>query len=295
MKGTTNKYWENEEAIITEATGAEVRYYKEAGKIQLYATYEKDGETKIGKGAVWSTEDMGEMDAVKLAFAVMDGLKDSGISNDAFADAYELLKAEMGNVSDDDEEEDAEDTLDDEFEDEIPDYKSMKIGELKQLCFECDIKVPAKATAKAMIALLDAYYADNATDDEEEDDEEETNSVEQFVGKNIIWDGESYKKANRKVGKDYIEWMKDADEWVSYMVEEGEKIAKMPTKTQKQKKAQDKVYGELNAEVKEWVDAWDGYCDVKVVSEITRALVLGKLDYASAMVRFASIIDGLKF
>ena len=95
-----NKYWENEEAIITATENAEVRTFAEAGKIQLYSTYYKDDERKLSRACVWSTEDMEADEAVRLAYAVMQGLLDSGVENDAFSQAYALLEKEVANLSD---------------------------------------------------------------------------------------------------------------------------------------------------------------------------------------------------
>lgn len=95
-----NKYWENEEAIITATENAEVRTFTEAGKIQLYSTYYKDDKRNLSRACVWSTEDMEADEAVRLAYAVMQGLLDSGVENDAFSQAYALLEEEVANLSD---------------------------------------------------------------------------------------------------------------------------------------------------------------------------------------------------
>lgn len=293
---SNNKYWENEEAKVTQATGAEVRFFEQAGKIQIYATYTKDGEVKVGKGAVWSTEDMDEEDALNLAYAIMDGLKDSGISNDAFADAYEILKNAVN--AEDDEEEEAEDEFDEDFEDEeIPDYKSMKLGELKELCFELELEIPARANAKKIVAMLDEYYAEDADEDDEESEEEESENPlsVSYVGKNVIFDADGYRAAKKRISKHYMEWMEDADAWVSYIIDRSAEIREMPTKTQKQKKAQDAEYAEFNSNIADWVDTFDGMCDVKAVEEVANSLKFGKNTYEMAMVVMTKLIDEMKF
>ena len=95
-----NKYWENEEAVVTATENAEVRTFVEAGKIQLYSTYYKDDERNRSRACVWSTENMEADEAVRLAYAVMQGLLDSGVENDAFSQAYALLEEEVANLSD---------------------------------------------------------------------------------------------------------------------------------------------------------------------------------------------------
>ena len=91
-----NKYWENEVAVETETSMAVVKYYKEAGKVQLFPTYlDKNNEVQLGRGCTWDNNEMSSEDAVKLAFAVMQGLLDSGIENDAYSEAYSLLSDEI--------------------------------------------------------------------------------------------------------------------------------------------------------------------------------------------------------
>ena len=91
-----NKYWENEVAVETETSMAVVKYYKDAGKVQLFPTYlDKNNETQLGRGCTWDNNEMSSEDAVKLAFAVMQGLLDSGIENDAYSEAYSLLSDEI--------------------------------------------------------------------------------------------------------------------------------------------------------------------------------------------------------
>ena len=91
-----NKYWENEVAVETVTKEAVVKYYKEAGKIQLFPTYvDKNNEKQLGRGCTWDNNEMSSEDAVRLAFAVMQGLLDSGIENDAYSEAYDLLSSEV--------------------------------------------------------------------------------------------------------------------------------------------------------------------------------------------------------
>ena len=296
---TSNKYWENETPIITETNFGEVHYFKEAGKIQLYPVYEdKDGELKLGRACVWDNNDMEADDAVRLVYALMQGLIDVGVENDAFSDAYSLLGDYINEnpIDEDDEEEESDDvTLDEEFEDEEYDYSEMSLAELKELCFEREIEIPKRTSTKTLIKLLEAYDADNA-DDEDDDEEEEIET--KFVGKNLVYEDGKVRKANKKVRKVYLDWAEDVIEWANYIAEEIAKISGMPTKTQKQKKAQDAVYAELRDNVAEWITEWEDEDIMAQIEEVTHDMMLGKNGTVvergmRGMIAMLKIVDGM--
>lgn len=296
---TSNKYWENETPIITETNFGEVHYFKEAGKIQLYPVYEdKDGELKLGRACVWDNNEMEADDAVRLVYALMQGLIDVGIENDAFSDAYSLLgdyinENPIDADADDEEESDDDTTLDEEFEDEEYDYSEMSLSELKELCFEREIEIPKRTSTKTLIKLLEAYDEDNADD---EDDEKEMEF--KFVGKNLVYEDGKIRKANKKVRKVYLEWAYDVIEWANYIAEETAKLVQMPTKTQKQKKAQDEVYTELKDNVMEWITEWEDEDVIEEIEEIVNDMMLGKNGTVvergmRGMMAMLKIVDGM--
>lgn len=295
---TSNKYWENETPIITETNFGEVHYFKEAGKIQMYPVYEdKDGELKLGRACVWDNNEMEADDAVRLVYALMQGLIDVGVENDAFNDAYSLLGDYINEnpIDEDDEEESDDVTLDEEFEDEEYDYSEMSLAELKELCFEREIEIPKRTSTKTLIKLLEAYDADNA-DDEDEEEEEEIET--KFVGKNLVYEDGKVRKANKKVRKVYLDWAEDVIEWANYIAEEIAKISEMPTKTQKQKKAQDAVYAELKDNVAEWVTEWEDEDIMAQIEEVTHDMMLGKNGTVvergmRGMIAMLKIVDGM--
>ena len=295
---TSNKYWENETPIITETNFGEVHYFKEAGKIQLYPVYEdKDGELKLGRACVWDNNDMEADDAVRLVYALMQGLIDVGVENDAFNDAYSLLGDYINEnpIDEDDEEESDDVTLDEEFEDEEYDYSEMSLAELKELCFEREIEIPKRTSTKTLIKLLEAYDADNA-DDEDEEEEEEIET--KFVGKNLVYEDCKVRKANKKVRKVYLDWAEDVIEWANYIAEEIAKISEMPTKTQKQKKAQDAVYAELKDNVAEWITEWEDEDIMAQIEEVTHDMMFGKNGTVvergmRGMIAMLKIVDGM--
>lgn len=297
---TSNKYWENETPIITETNFGEVHYFKEAGKIQLYPVYEdKDGELKLGRACVWDNNNMEADDAVRLVYALMQGLIDVGVENDAFSDAYSLLSDYINEnpIDEDDEEESDDTTLDEEFEDEEYDYSEMSLGELKELCFEREIEIPKRTSTKTLIKLLEAYDADNA-DDEDDDEDEEEEIETKFVGKNLVYEDGKIRKANKKVRKVYLDWAEDVIEWANYIAEEIAKISEMPTKTQKQKKAQDAVYAELKDNVAEWITEWEDEDIMAQIEEITHDMMLSKNGTVvergmRGMIAMIKIVDGM--
>lgn len=299
---TSNKYWENETPIITETNFGEVHYFKEAGKIQLYPVYEdKDGELKLGRACVWDNNEMEADDAVRLVYALMQGLIDVGVENDAFSDAYSLLGDYINeNPINEDEEELDPDFEDDDEEEEI-DYSELSLKELKTLCMEREIEIPknigtpAKGSKQRLIELLEAYDEDNA-DDENDDEEEEIET--KFVGKNLVYEDGKIRKANKKVRKVYLDWAEDVIEWANYIAEEIAKISEMPTKTQKQKKAQDAVYAELKDNVAEWITEWEDEDIMAQIEEITHDMMLGKNGTVvergmRGMIAMLKIVDGM--
>lgn len=292
----SNKYWENETPIVTETEFGGISYFKEAGKIQLYSVYEKDGELMRGKGCTWDNNEMEADDAIRLVYALMQGLIDVGVESDAFSDAYSLLQDAVNGIEDADdseEEDDAEETLDEEFEDETPDYNEMKLNDLKEIATNRGLELPKRVTKSALVKLLEAD--DVSSDEEEESGEEDGAEGKQtsFVGKNIKYADGKVSKVKKSVKKDYIEWAEDAVEWANYMAEGADELSKMPTKTQKQKKAQDKAYAELDAEVKEWLEEWGD--DMDKVSGIVKDIMLHNMNPEVAIVKFLTVIDAMKF
>lgn len=286
----SNKYWENETPIVTETEFGGISYFKEAGKIQLYSVYEKDGELMRGKGCTWDNNEMEADDVIRLVYALMQGLIDVGVESDAFSDAYSLLQDAVNGIEDADdseEEDDAEETLDEEFEDETPDYNEMKLNDLKEIATNRGLELPKRVTKSALVKLLEA-------DDESSDEDEEPEENIGFVGKHIIYDDKDYHKANKKVGKVYMEYMDDCYEWVTYIIEKASELSAMPTKTAVQKKKQDKAYAILKEEVADWVSSWEDVVEegeIKVISGIAKDLMYSKSTEAEAMVALAKIID----
>lgn len=290
----SNKYWENETPIVTETEFGGVSYFKEAGKIQLYSVYEKDGELMRGKGCTWDNNEMVVEDALRLVYAMMQGLIDVGVESDAFSDAYNLLQEAVENIEDgdDSEEDDAEETLDEEFEDEIPDYNEMKLNDLKEIATNRGLELPKRrVTKQSLVALLEAD--DESSDEEESEEDGVEEEATSFVGKNIKYVDGKISKVKRSVKKDYIEWAEDAVEWAVYMVDGADELSKMPTKTAKQKKAQDKAYADLDAEIKEWVEEWGDEADK--VSGIIKDIMYHNMSSDVAIVKFLTVIDAMKF
>ena len=290
----SNKYWENETPIVTETEFGGISYFKEAGKIQLYSVYEKDGELMRGKGCTWDNNEMEADDVIRLVYALMQGLIDVGVESDAFSDAYSLLQDAVNGIEDADdseEEDDAEETLDEEFEDEIPDYNEMKLNDLKEIATNRGLELPKRVTKQALVKLLEAD--DESSEEEESGEEDGAEEQTSFVGKNIKYVDGEVSKVKKSVKKDYIEWAEDAIEWANYMAEGADELSKMPTKTVKQKKAQDKAYAELDAEVKEWLEEWGD--DVDKVSGIVKDIMLHNMNPEVAIVKFLVVIDAMKF
>ena len=98
----------------------------------------------------------------------------SGVSLicEAYKEELEAIEEDEEDEEDtDDDEEDDEDEEDEEDEEEM-DYSEMGLKELKAECKERDIKVPAKAKKKQLIALLEED--DEAGEDEEDEEEDYT-------------------------------------------------------------------------------------------------------------------------
>lgn len=302
---TSNKYWENEKPIITETDNAQIRYFKEAGKIQLYPMYEdKDGEMQVGRGCTWDNNNMDEKDAVKLAFGVMQGLLDCGIENNAFADAYALLEEEVGNLSDN--EDDVE--LDEEIEDEF-DLSSLDLVSLKKVAKELGLKILKKDDEDSLIEKIEECDEDDVlsvlvelgliSDDEDETDEDEEekskHSANKFVGKHVVYMTGKCQKTRKAISDDYIDWCDDVLEWTEYIHDTAEEINAMPEKTKLNKQKKDKAYAQLKDEVTDWVNAWEDKAIIKKVSEIVRKLMLLHMTVDEANCKLVEIVDGLEF
>lgn len=311
MTGATNKasnkYWENENPIITETRYAEIHYFQEAGKIQLYPTYEKDGEIHLGRACVWDIEKMDVDDVLALAYGFMKALLDVGVENNAFADAFNLLDDEINADADEnDNDEDAEveeSELDEEFEDDdAQDVEAMLLdldNETLKIAYENLMDTSYKGRfnrSKAIKTLMeecsDGEIIKYLVDDEEND------IVDEYIGKNVIFKDSDYEKATKKVKSDYIDWCDDADEWVSYILETSDEINSMPTKTKKQKEKQDEVYAGLKEDVADWISAWEddeatNDKDVEKISSIVNDLMFNRITRDEGMALIVEIIDGL--
>ena len=298
-KTMSNKYWENETPIVTETDFGGISYFKTAGKIQLYGMYEskEDGELHRGRGCTWDNNDMEADDAVRLVHGLMQGLLDVGVENDAFAEAYDLIHtyvneelADEENVEDDEPE---DETLDEEFEDETPDYNEFKLNDLKSICKERGLELPKRATKSALVKLLEED--DALTVDAEESEPEDEEVTNEFIGKHVKYVDGKLSKVKKTVKKDYIEWCEDAIEWSVYIAERAGEIKEMPTKTKKQKSAQDKAYAEFREEIAEWVEAWEEDDAIAMAKEITKDLMFLKMDAEIAIIKFVAIVDAMDF
>lgn len=312
-KVASKNYWENENPIVTETDFAQIRYYKNAGKIQLYPTYtDRDGVLQVGRGCTWDNNDMDSDDALALAFGVMQGLLDVGVENDAFADAYAILEEAIGATDKDTNskkqtKQSDEDGLDEEFEDEEEfDLSTLDRDTLKKVAREFDIKVLKKDTVETLVEKIEENDAEDIlqalidldiiSDEEDEETEEVSNS---FVGKKLVYNNGKYAKATQKVKDDYISWAEDSQEWVEYITSQADELSAMPTKTPKQRKAQDKVYAVVKSNIQDWIDSWaDEDCvSEQVVEEVTnicKEMLLHTMDADKALCKLVGIIDGLK-
>lgn len=90
-KKDSGKYWENEEPIMADMIGNEIRYYEEAGKFQIFGKYEKDGSTHIGRGVTIDIGDLSAEDAMRLIANVVYAVKDR-VQDDRVKEAVDLLE-----------------------------------------------------------------------------------------------------------------------------------------------------------------------------------------------------------
>lgn len=319
-----NKYWENETPIITTTETAEVRYFKEAGKVQLYSFYEnKDGEKCYTKACVWNNE-MDADDATRLAYAIMQGLLDSGVESEAFMEAYEILDgavSEIGDSNEDaDDEEEENEVLDEEFEDDVDPYeiisnlsredavKVAKLLKVKVLKKDDNEAIADKISEdhdddEVVEALKELNLLTTSADDDEEDETEEAKGG-YFDGKHFSWvDGELKVKAIKtakgiKKYDVYVGWAEDALNWAGYIVELKDELKAMPTKSKAQKSKQNKRYEEIKSEIADWVSEWaiGSPNDDKVmeqVGEIAKQLLLGDLTSDEGCEKFFEVVDGM--
>lgn len=70
------KYWENEDPKVVRVAGMELRYFAQAGKLQIYQT--KEGAAHgVTKGVVVNLADQGISDLARLLVAIDEFLYDS--------------------------------------------------------------------------------------------------------------------------------------------------------------------------------------------------------------------------
>lgn len=282
----SNKYWENETPIVTETEFGGVSYFKTAGKVQIYPMYEKDGELRRGKGCTWDNNNMEADDAVRLVYAIMQGLIDVGVESDAFSEAYSLLGDEIGSGNSYNEDIDDEDELDEDFEDETPDYSSMKLAELKEICIERGIQFSKRATKEILVKLLETDDSYHVYD--------KKNAKFGFVGKNISYLNGKFSKSKKTAKNAYIEYGEESAEWVNYILESKVELEAMPTKTSAQKKKQNKKYEEVKNDIAEWIETWGDDAIMSDIKKITDKLLLGDMDADDAICKISAIIDIMK-
>lgn len=289
---SSNKYWENETPITTTTEFAEVHYYKEAGKIQLYPTYtDKDGEKKLGRGCTWDNNEMDSDDALKLVFAVMRGLLDCGVENDAYNDAYDIIKNAVNDLDDSD-----EDDLD-EFEDEETPFDKLEdldFDEVKQIAKILKFKVRKSHDLETLVddllenfdsdELLDAINSLAPTEDEEVS---LTKPVvkKKFGGEHLVFDGNKISVKNKKKDSDYYDWATEAVEYAEY-IEHSRNIASGIKHNEEKKKHIKKVEKELN----KWLKEWDEDTSEKF-KPIFLALLNGKKQLLDARIEIIAILD----
>ena len=281
---SSNKYWENETPITTITDFAEVHYFKEAGKIQLYQTYtDKDGEKKLGRGCTWDNNEMDSDDALKLVFAVMRGLLDCGVENDAYNDAYDIIKNAVNDLDDSD-----EDDLD-EFEDEETPFDKLEdldFDEVKQIAKILKFKVRKSHDLETLVDdLLENFDSDVLLDainslDQEDEEVSLTKQVvkKTFYGEHLVFDGNKISVKNKKKDSDYYDWATEAVEYAEY-IEHSKNIASGIKHIKK-----------LEKELNKWLKEWDEDTSEKF-KPIFLALLNGKKQLLDARIELIAILD----
>lgn len=281
---SSNKYWENETPITTTTDFAEVHYFKEAGKIQLYPTYtDKDGEKKLGRGCTWDNNEMDSDDALKLVFAVMRGLLDCGVENDAYNDAYEIIKDAVNNLDDSD-----EDDLN-EFEDEETPFDKLEdldFDEVKQIAKILKFKVRKSHDLETLVDdLLENFDSDELLDainslDKEDEEVSLTKQVvkKTFYGEHLVFDGNKISVKNKKKDSDYYDWATEAVEYAEH-IEHSRNIASGIKHIKKVEK-----------DINKWLKEWDEDTSEKF-KPIFLALLNGKKQLLDARIEIIAILD----
>ena len=86
----SNKYWEEEDAVISQTDTNEFRLYEEAGKLQVFKRVEKS-PTGVGKGVTIDTSEMTEAESVRMMNAVAQSVKHQNF-DDRFQQIIEMLE-----------------------------------------------------------------------------------------------------------------------------------------------------------------------------------------------------------
>ena len=303
-----NKYWENEEAIVTSTENAEIHYYKEAGKIQLYGTYEdKGGNRKLTRAVVWDNNNMSADEAVSLIVALMRSLLDVGVENVAFTDAYNLLCDDLGT----DEELDDAETFDESFEDEenILEYSAMSVSELREICENLGLVIPKRVVKSKLVQMLqnnDSGYtstgkATRAAFKKAIDGTLNESVSKEFKGKHLVYKDGKYKKANKRVDDIYIDWIDDCVAFIKtfneYITKRdailSNKVAKTPAQTGVQKRKLSKLKKDFLKTVTQWVETWEQNEVMDSVWDVINDLMDGSIDDETALIKFITITDSM--
>lgn len=88
-------YWEKEAPLKSILENNELRFYEEAGKLQMFSKYEADGGKKLGRGITLDTANMSNKDALKALSMMTYALKSSFKSQDVKVLVDELEKYNM--------------------------------------------------------------------------------------------------------------------------------------------------------------------------------------------------------
>ena len=88
--GGSNKYWETEDAVISQTDANEFRLYEEAGKLQVFKKVEKS-PTGVGKGVTIDTAEMTEEEAIRMMNVMAQSVKHQNFE-DRFQQIVEMLE-----------------------------------------------------------------------------------------------------------------------------------------------------------------------------------------------------------
>ena len=171
MANKNIKYWENEDAVITSTENVELRYFAEAGKLQMYPKYSSDGSDVkdcIGKGCVWTTSDIGGSEAIEVLIAMANALATTDPKNPADVVTYaplfvQSLETIFGGGSESDSDADPVVLELKKFEaGEIKEYADLSQATLVRMCHDVGVKASKRDSKADLVAKMEAWDTGNA-------------------------------------------------------------------------------------------------------------------------------------